>query len=47
MPASKDRLVHHIKTEYVKKGYSEEEAERIAYATVTKQEEEAKEDGSD
>lgn len=37
----------HIKRQYVKKGYSEEEAERIAYATVTKQEEESEANDDD
>jgi cation transport regulator ChaB len=45
MPRSKDKLVQHIKDQYMKKGYSEERAESIAWATVTKQEKE-KEDGS-
>lgn len=43
MPAAKDRLVSRIKGQYVKRGYSEEDAERIAWATVTKQEQEQSE----
>lgn len=46
MPRSKEKLVERIKQQYMSKGYSEEKANSIAWATVTKQEKE-KEDGSD
>lgn len=37
MPGKKDRLAQRIMSQYEAKGYSHEEAERIAWATVNKQ----------
>lgn len=45
MPANKERLVSHIKREYEAKGYDTQQAESIAWATVTKLEQD-KEDES-
>ena len=36
MPEKFDRLVAHIKREYTAKGYSDDRAEQIAYATANK-----------
>lgn len=45
MPAEKERLVKHIKREYEAKGYSPEEAESIAWGTVTNLEKDKESDG--
>lgn len=47
MPEKFDRLVAHIKREYAAKGYSDEHAEQVAYATANKMQHEQSDDDAD